>query len=181
MKITLLALALFTAAAAPSSPARTDVSAGYRRAPEEVRAVLDAPLPPAVFVNPVGDRVLLARSLRYPPIAELAEPLLKLAGVRLHPHNNARQGDGDYVEVSLQRLPDGHAQPVSLPADARVGSFRWNAAGTKVGTVNANQQVNGGRWNTLGTFSFSAGWNKVQLSRWTTSGYYVIADAIQVR
>jgi hypothetical protein len=29
--------------------------------------------------------------------------------------------------------------------------------------------------------SFSAGWNKVQLSRWTTSGYYVIADAIQVR
>jgi len=57
----------------------------------------------------------------------------------------------------------------------------WNSAGTKLATVNVNQQVNGGRWNTLGTWSFSAGWNKVQLSRWTTSGYYVIADAIQVR
>ena len=57
----------------------------------------------------------------------------------------------------------------------------WNASGTKLGSVSVNQQLNGGKWNTLGTYSFSAGWNKVQLSRWTTSGYYVIADAIQVR
>jgi hypothetical protein len=57
----------------------------------------------------------------------------------------------------------------------------WNASGTKLGTVNVNQQLNGGKWNALGTYSFSAGWNKVQLSRWTTTGYVVIADAIQVR
>jgi N-acetyl-anhydromuramyl-L-alanine amidase AmpD len=57
----------------------------------------------------------------------------------------------------------------------------FDAAGTKLATVSVNQQINGGRWNALGTWSFPAGWNKVQLSRWTTSGYYVIADAIQVR
>ena len=57
----------------------------------------------------------------------------------------------------------------------------YNASGTKLGTVNVNQQLNGGKWNALGTWSFSAGWNKVQLSRWTTAGYYVVADAIQVR
>jgi hypothetical protein len=57
----------------------------------------------------------------------------------------------------------------------------WNATGTRLATVNVNQQLNGGKWNTLGTWSFTAGWNKVQLSRWTTSGSYVIADAIQVR
>jgi hypothetical protein len=57
----------------------------------------------------------------------------------------------------------------------------WNASGTRLATVNVNQQINGGRWNTLGTWSFTAGWNKVQLSRWTISGYYVIADAIRVR
>ncbi|KFE72194.1 hypothetical protein [Hyalangium minutum] len=56
-----------------------------------------------------------------------------------------------------------------------------NASGTKLATVNVNQQLNGGKWNTLGTWSFTAGWNKVQLSRWTTAGSYVIADAIQVR
>lgn len=57
----------------------------------------------------------------------------------------------------------------------------WNAAGTKLATVNVNQQTNGGKWNTLGTFSFTAGWNKVQLSRWTTAGYVVIADAVRIR
>jgi N-acetyl-anhydromuramyl-L-alanine amidase AmpD len=57
----------------------------------------------------------------------------------------------------------------------------WNAAGTKLATVNVNQQTGGGTWNTLGSWSFSAGWNKVQLSRWTGTGYYVIADAIRVR
>ena len=56
-----------------------------------------------------------------------------------------------------------------------------NASGTRLATVNVNQQINGGRWNTLGSWSFPAGWNKVQLSRWTTAGYQVIADAVQVR
>ncbi|HYO71896.1 MAG TPA: hypothetical protein VEU33_38050, partial [Archangium sp.] len=56
-----------------------------------------------------------------------------------------------------------------------------DASGTTLATVNVNQQVNGSQWNTLGTWSFPAGWNKVQLSRWTTTGFYVVADAIQVR
>jgi hypothetical protein len=57
----------------------------------------------------------------------------------------------------------------------------YNAAGTQVGTASVNQQVNGGQFNAIGTFNFSAGWNKIQLSRWTTAGYVVMADAIRVR
>jgi hypothetical protein len=33
----------------------------------------------------------------------------------------------------------------------------------------------------IGTYSFTKGWNKVQLSRWTTEGFVVVADAIRVR
>ncbi len=57
----------------------------------------------------------------------------------------------------------------------------YNASGTEVGRRSANQRVNGSRWNALGTWNFSKGWNKVVLSRWTTSGDVVIADAIRVR
>ena len=46
--------------------------------------------------------------------------------------------------------------------------------------VKVDQRSNGGKWNTLGTFGFNAGWNKVQLSRWTGSGTVVIADALRV-
>ena len=82
-----------------------------------------------------------------------------------------------------------------LPAAATKTIDAWWVAGTNRSltapfivttasgnvTVSVNQQVNGARWNTLGTWAFPAGWNKVQLSRWTTSGYVVMADAIQVR
>lgn len=57
----------------------------------------------------------------------------------------------------------------------------YNAAGTEVGRVSVNQQANGSKWNALGTWAFTAGWNKIVLSRWTTTGYIVIADAVQIR
>jgi hypothetical protein len=57
----------------------------------------------------------------------------------------------------------------------------WNSAGTKVATVYKNQQTGGGAWQTLGTWSFPAGWNEVQVSRWAAEGSVVVADAIQVR
>jgi N-acetyl-anhydromuramyl-L-alanine amidase AmpD len=57
----------------------------------------------------------------------------------------------------------------------------WTSAGERLATVYVNQQASGSGWNTLGTWSFPAGWNKVQLSRWTTPGYVVVADAIRVR
>ncbi len=46
--------------------------------------------------------------------------------------------------------------------------------------VYVNQQQNGGKWNSLGTYSFNAGSNQVKLSCWTTPGYVVIADAVRL-
>lgn len=51
-----------------------------------------------------------------------------------------------------------------------------HAAGTT--TVNKNQQGAGGVWNLLGSWSMSGTVN-VKLSCWTTTGYVVMADAIQ--
>lgn len=47
--------------------------------------------------------------------------------------------------------------------------------------VKVDQRSNGGKWNELGTWGFAAGWNKVQLSRWTSGSAVVIADALRVR
>jgi uncharacterized protein YraI len=58
-----------------------------------------------------------------------------------------------------------------------------NGNGQHLGTAYANQQQNGARWNTLGTWTFSAGWNTVTVSRWAdpNNGEKVIADAIRIR
>jgi hypothetical protein len=57
----------------------------------------------------------------------------------------------------------------------------YDASGAEVGRVAKNQQTAGGQWNTLGTFAFKAGWNRVVLSRWQAPGSVVIADAIRAR
>jgi hypothetical protein len=57
----------------------------------------------------------------------------------------------------------------------------YDANGAEVGRVARNQQSGGSQWNTLGTFAFKAGWNRVVLSRWQQPGSVVIADAIRVR
>ncbi|AKT42835.1 N-acetylmuramoyl-L-alanine amidase [Chondromyces crocatus] len=57
----------------------------------------------------------------------------------------------------------------------------YNAAGTEVGRVTRNQQTQGGQWVSLGSYNFTAGWNKVVLSRWAALGSFVIADAVRIQ
>jgi hypothetical protein len=56
-----------------------------------------------------------------------------------------------------------------------------DSAGTQLANVKVDQRAGGGQWNTLGTWAFPAGWNRVMLSRWAASGAVVIADAVRVR
>ena len=56
-----------------------------------------------------------------------------------------------------------------------------NASGAELGRRAVSQQSNGQQWVAVGTYAFSAGWNKVVLTRAGAAGKVVIADAIRVR
>ncbi|RMG94864.1 MAG: hypothetical protein D6705_15060 [Deltaproteobacteria bacterium] len=56
-----------------------------------------------------------------------------------------------------------------------------DADGNVLDTVYVDQSKNGGSWQVLGTYDFTAGWNEVMLSVWTTKGKVVVADAVRVR
>ncbi|WAS96860.1 golvesin C-terminal-like domain-containing protein [Nannocystis punicea] len=62
--------------------------------------------------------------------------------------------------------------------DAPIVAF--DASNKNLGTVKVNQQANGKQWVAVGTFNFTAGWNKIAVSRWTTGNFVVIADAIRI-
>jgi N-acetyl-anhydromuramyl-L-alanine amidase AmpD len=57
----------------------------------------------------------------------------------------------------------------------------FNASGVEVGRTEVSQQSNGSQWVSLGSSSFSAGWNRVELRRRGSSGKVVIADAVRIR
>ena len=77
---------LFVWAAAITCIAQT----GYKQPPKEIMDVLNAPAIPNTSISPTRDRIALLVPLRHPPIADLSEPMLRLAGTRFNPATNAR-------------------------------------------------------------------------------------------
>jgi dipeptidyl aminopeptidase/acylaminoacyl peptidase len=108
----------------------------YQKARPEIRAILDAPLPPRPILSPNGAYAILGRGRVYPPISDLAEPMLPLAGIRINPKNNSLHDFGYAYELAIKKLPDGPETPVSLPPGARINGVRWNVTETHVNFLN---------------------------------------------
>lgn len=98
----------------------------------------------------------------------------------------------DYRFRSTQAISDPATWQVTLPSAGTYAVYAWWPQGSNRSTsapyiiyhnggsttVRVNQQVNGGKWNLLGTWDMGTT-GKVQLSCWTTTGYVVVADAIK--
>src|SRR5262245_35524662 len=79
----------------------------YQNPPKSVLDVLNAPLSPDVIVSPSQDVVILAVPVRYPPIADVAAPMLRLAGERINPATNGPHRAQFVVSTALKKIRDG--------------------------------------------------------------------------
>src|SRR5437867_1431576 len=90
----------------PSLPSRTAAGQdGYRKPPRAVLDILDAAPPPELSVSPTGEHLLLVHYDRYPPIADLAEPTLRLAGLRINPKTNGPARTPRLRDMTIMKLP----------------------------------------------------------------------------
>ena len=113
----------------------------YKKPPKEVLDVLNAPATPRAFVSPTQDYVILAEPLRYPPIADLAQPMLRLAGMRINPRNNAPHRAPLNTGMVLKRVSDGTEVRLPTGADARLSAPRWSEDGKYFAFTNARQSL----------------------------------------
>lgn len=108
----------------------TDAAAqGYRQPPKNVMDVLNAPPTPSVSISPTNDYMLLAEGVRYPPISELAQPMLRLGGLRINPNTTGQHRQPYFVKMTLKRIEGGAETPVALPAGFQAGFPQWSADG----------------------------------------------------
>ncbi len=118
-------------AIAPPAPPSVAPPSGYDQPPKDVLDVLHAPAPAQPYVSPTGETILLVSWVEYPPMTRVAEPFLKLAGVRLEP-NTRRKHDtpGGYGvspcarDLALADVASGHDHHIALPAGCADG-FEW--------------------------------------------------------
>ncbi len=101
----------------------------YEKPPKEIMDVLNAPAIPATSISPTRDRLAILEPLRYPPIADLSQPMLRLAGTRVNPNNNAPHLTQYAVKLTLKNVSDGRETAVALPAGAKISNPQWSPDG----------------------------------------------------
>src|SRR6516225_8211541 len=79
----------------------------YHQPPKEIQDVLNAPPIPQISVSPRHDYAILMQAVRYPPITELAQPMLRLAGIRIDTNTNGLHMAPYFVSFAIKRLGDG--------------------------------------------------------------------------
>jgi dipeptidyl aminopeptidase/acylaminoacyl peptidase len=121
-------LSLFSFALAALAPVRAD-EVLYQKPPKEVLDVLNAPSTPTLSVNPTKTYAALSQQARYPSIAEVAEPMLRLAGMRIDPRTNGLHLAPHTLSIELVKLPEGTKVKLALPPNAQAGPLRWSPDG----------------------------------------------------
>ena len=119
------ALALLLATTVQAQEALT-----YQTPAPELAVLVDAPRTPGVSLSP--DRTTMAFLTRpgAPPITELAEPELGLAGVRINPRTTGPSRASGFASVSFRAVEGGPERPlVGVPADAHIRSVDWSPDG----------------------------------------------------
>jgi len=131
----LTVVALLVASFAGAEERALQPAAGWQSPPADVLEVLNAPKLPLVWTSPTGEHLLLADPVSYPPLAELAAPMHKLAGMRVNPALNATHGRHGATSPRLVRVAGGAETPLGLPAGAEVHDVVWTVDGRRFALV----------------------------------------------
>jgi dipeptidyl aminopeptidase/acylaminoacyl peptidase len=117
----------------------------WQSPPADWLQVLYSPQYFDVWTAPGGNDLLLADPVLYPPLAELAAPMHKLAGMRVNPANNGFQGEHGGTSPRLVRVENGVTMPLPLPQGAELIDVEWTADGRRFAlTVGLSDRI--GLW-----------------------------------
>lgn len=124
----LLAVAPLAWAASPQ-PAQVQAqgATGYELPSAALQAVVDAPRAPSLYLSPRRDVAAMMQMPSLPSIQVVAQPELKLAGLRINPRtfSDSRFSFGE--KLWLMNVADGKERQISgLPAKLSIASVMWS-------------------------------------------------------
>jgi len=114
---------------------------GYQKPPKAVLDVLNAPVTPRASVGRTRDVVLLYSPELYPPIADVARPFLRLAGVRIDAATNGPHNPPRYDHLALKQVADGAEKEIALPVGFIVSQPFWSPDGRRIAFTHATNSA----------------------------------------
>jgi dipeptidyl aminopeptidase/acylaminoacyl peptidase len=121
------ALVMIVAAVLYGQTRQPAATSGYLTPPRVIVDILDAPPTPSVIVSPDHRTVALLDRRSMPTVAELAQPIHRIAGTRINPMTNGRQQrGGNVIAITLRSIADGTEKKVTVPPNANIGGVSFS-------------------------------------------------------
>jgi dipeptidyl aminopeptidase/acylaminoacyl peptidase len=142
-RILSLGLGMAAGALVISNPvARAQANLQYQRPSQAIVDIVEALPTPGVELSPAGGTagkrwMLIEHFAGLPTVADLAQPELRLAGLRFNPKTNGPSRGRYSTSLEVQALPSGKAAAISgLPEHAKIRFAEWSPDGKKISFVN---------------------------------------------
>jgi dipeptidyl aminopeptidase/acylaminoacyl peptidase len=132
--LAVLALVPIVLAQAPEQPR-------YLTPPPEIVAAFNVEPLPATLLSPNRQQLALSYRKGQPPIAELSQPVLRLAGARVNPKNFGPQRTGLIYAIGLQPVGGGSEVKVAVPPDANISRVKFSPDGSKLSFLNTKESA----------------------------------------
>ncbi|MFW5661871.1 MAG: S9 family peptidase [Oceanicaulis sp.] len=103
----------------------------YRLPSQDIVDIVDAPDAPFTSLSPDRRHLLLLHREALPPVADLARPMERLAGLRLDAATNGRHGPRTVTGLSVIDLDTGEERDFNTPEDGGLSDFTWSPDGSR--------------------------------------------------
>jgi dipeptidyl aminopeptidase/acylaminoacyl peptidase len=98
----------------------------YQKPSKAILDALNSPPTPTLTLSPSHDFATQARPVRYPPIAELSQPMLRIAGMRINPKTNGLHNTTFNSSLVLRKVPEGTEIKIDLPPNPKLSQAHWS-------------------------------------------------------
>jgi len=99
----------------------------YQTPPASIADLVNAPSTPAVTFSKDGSFMLLLERTESPSIEDLAQPELRIAGLRINPSTTGPSRAGGYTNLKIKKTATGEEiQVTGLPSPAKMSGFTFS-------------------------------------------------------
>ena len=111
----------------------------YLMPPQEIVAAFEAAPLPTAILSPSKQVIALVWRQAYPTIADLSQPILRLAGARVNPKTNGPQRTSGIYAITLKKIADGSEVKITVPPQANLANVRFSPDGAHLSFLHTKE------------------------------------------
>ncbi len=99
----------------------------YQKPPKEIMELADVELAPSMRIDDAGKNIVLLSRNQYKSIAQLSQPEMRLAGLRINPKTNISSRKRYYNNLEVMQVGEKEATQVKgMPDNPKLANFSWS-------------------------------------------------------